>query len=212
MRKLDLKRTSTHVIVCSALALGTAGLGNVALAASQDSGTSAAQASVTTPDAERRATHHRMKRGDHMRGHKHRHHHRMGKAAMLVPGYGPVPQNVVDSLSLTAEQTALLDDARSFINEQRAAYRDRAGRKADRSSPAVGTLDPHAAVTQREERFNAMQKMRAEGTQKWLALWDALDAEQQQTVSAHVVERHEKRAERRAEFRERRMERKAEKS
>lgn len=208
MQKFELKRTSGRLVACAVLALSGTAFAGSALAAADNTGTGNVQASAATADSGKKMHH----RDHHKRGH--RHHRRMGDAAMLIPGYGPVPKDVVESLSLNAEQTALLDDAKSFIKENRKARRDQFRKtKADSSSQeAVASLDPHAAVKKHEERFDAMREVRAEGTQKWLTLWDSLESGQQQTLSEHVATRNEQRAQRRAEYKEKRAARNKDKS
>ena len=210
MQKFELKRTSGRLVACAVLALSSTAFAGSALAAADNTGTANVQASAATASADSgKRMHHR---DHHKRGH--RHHRRMGDAAMLIPGYGPVPKDVVESLSLNAEQTALLDDAKSFIKENRKAHRDQFRKtKADSSSQeAVTSLDPHAAVKKHDKRFDAMREMREEGTQKWLTLWDSLESEQQQTLSEYVATRNEQRAQRRAQYKEKRAARNKDKS
>lgn len=110
MQKFELKRTSGRLVACAVLALSSTAFAGSALAAADNTGTANVQASAATASADSgKRMHHR---DHHKRGH--RHHRRMGDAAMLIPGYGPVPKDVVESLSLNAEQTALLDDAKSL--------------------------------------------------------------------------------------------------
>lgn len=210
MQKFELKRTSGRLVACAVLALsGTAFAGSV-LAAADSTGTGNVQVSAATATADSGKRMHYQ--DHHKRGH--RHHRRMGDAAMLIPGYGPVPKDVVESLSLNADQTALLNEAKSFIKENRKAHRDQFRKtKTDSSSQeALTLLDPHAAVKKHEERFDVMREVREEGTQKWLALWDSLESGQQQTLSDYVATRNEQRAQRRAEYKEKRAARNKDKS
>lgn len=209
MQKPELKFKSAGLLTCAVLALGSIGFAGAAVA---NSDTAAEQAATPTAQASPYSGAQKMhRRGHHaMRGH---HHHRIGKAALLVPGYGPVPQDVVDSLSLTAQQSALLDDAKSFIKEQRQSRGDKyKAKRRDGATPIATPLDPHAALERRDERFSAMQEIRSQANRKWLAVWDSLDSKQQQTVSDYVVERSQERAERAANHREKREARRTNKS
>lgn len=209
MVKTEFKRTSSNILACTVLAISGAAFAGSALAASDASGTAGTQATTAAADSGERANQKRdHRKGDSKRGHKHQ---RMDKAAMLVPGYGPVSKDVVDSLSLNADQTALLEDAKSFTKENLNSQRDRVN-KAKAEQSGSGTLDPHAAAKKQDEFFDAMRKIRTEATQKWLAVWDSLEAEQQKIVSEHFSDRAEKRAERRAEREEKREARKSDKS
>src|SRR5690554_2658916 len=118
MQKSELKRTSGRLVACAVLAISGTAFASSAFAAADTASTSNVQASAATADSGKRM----HNRDHHKRGH--RHHRRMGDAAMLIPGYGPVPNDVVESLSLNTEQTALLDDAKSFIKDKRKAQRE----------------------------------------------------------------------------------------
>ncbi|MFA5520395.1 MAG: hypothetical protein WCY98_01365 [Castellaniella sp.] len=108
-----------------------------------------------------------------------------GGAAMWVPGYGPVDQDTVDALALTAEQQALLDAARKAGAERRADSPRR-----ERLAPAAdGVLDPHARLKAGEAQREARQARRAEHQAQWLALWDALEPGQQEQLSQYFAER-----------------------
>lgn len=212
MQKPELKFKSTSILAGAVLALSSIGFTGAAVANTDAVGAAGAQTSAASSEVSERSGYKKMHRHGHAKRGHHRH-HRMGKAALLVPGYGPVPQDVVDSLSLDDQQVALLDDAKSFITEQHKTKREKFkanARGADRTIAVP--LDPHAALKRQDERFSAMQTVRAEGTQKWLAVWDSLDSDQQQTVSDYVVKRGEERAKRGAEFREKREARRADKS
>lgn len=207
MQKPVLTFKPARVLACTVLALG---VGFTAAAiASPD--TVAPRNSATTAEASERSSYKKMhRRGDVRHGH---HHRRMSEGALMVPGYGPVPKDVVDSLSLNDQQTALLDEARSFVQEQRKARHEHFRAKGQGATPAVETpLDPRAALQRQDERFSAMQALRAEAAQKWLTVWDSLDAEQQETVSRHVAKQRQERAERAAQYREKREARNAAKS
>lgn len=207
MQKLELKRTSASLLTCVILAAGGMAFTGPALAAS----TGGAQAGVQTMGvtggaAQDRGSKHADRRGGHRRGM----HRQMIDAAMMLPGYGPIPQEVVESLSLDSRQAELLKDAKAFMDQSHSAKRERYGKSgiSPRSMKLTEPVDPHAAVKAQEERFAAMQQTRAQSTQKWLAVWDSLESGQQQTLSEYVVkqanERAEYRAKRKSEHQKRR--------
>lgn len=211
MQKRDQKRLSASVLASAILALGSVAFTSVSVAATPEH-SSARQllASAVTVDADQQTS---RKGADRRAGHKRGHHHkrfRSGHAAMLIPGYGPIPKDVVESLSLNADQVALLDDAKSFMKELRQEKREQFHKaKENRASGSErAALDPHAALQRQQERHEAMLQTRTKGTEKWLELWDALDDGQQQTLSEYVADRAEKRAQRRAKYEEKRTERK----
>lgn len=211
MHTPELKRASASLLTCAVLAFGSIGFTGAAIAATDGAAAASAQSSASADSAER-SPHKRMHRHGHSKG-GHHGHHRLRNAAMVVPGYGAVPQDVVDSLSLSAEQTELLDNAKSFIKDAHKEKRERRGdAKGNNGRVLTAPLDPHAAVKRTEERFQAMQKIHAESTAKWLALWDSLDAGQQQTLSDYLVNRSEQRAKRKAEYKEKRKSRNADNS
>ncbi len=107
----------------------------------------------------------------------------MGRAddAMWVPGYGPVSQEVVDSLALTTEQQALLTQAREAGFGKMA----RGERPGERMRSADGAVDPHAALERRAEWREQQQARRDEHQKLWLAVWDALDDGQKETLSTY---------------------------
>lgn len=213
MQKPELKLKSTGILACAVLAVSSIGFTGAAIAATSTTATAATPITVSSSEITEGAGYKKMhRRGGGKRAHHHRN-HSVGKAALLVPGYGPVPQDVVDALSLNPEQTALLDEAKSFIKEHRKAQREQFKAKGQAGERTVATpLDPHAALKRQDTRFSAMQAFRTEGTQKWLAVWDSLDSDQQQTVSDYVVQRSQERAKRAADYREKREARRADKS
>ena len=200
MHKTELKCKPVQILACAVLAFSATAFAGSALAADSPRAGSV-QASTATADSGKRMHH----RGDYKRGHKHQH-RRMRDAAMLIPGYGPVPKDVVEALSLNEEQTVLLDDAKSFITDHRKSQREQfRQRRSDQSAQKSATpLDPHAAVKMQQERFEAMREVREESTKKWLTLWDSLESGQQQTLNEYVESRNEQRAQRRAEHKEKR--------
>lgn len=201
MQKTELKRKPGHLLACAVLAISGTAFAGSALAAADSTSAAGVQAATATADSGKRMHH----RGDYKRGHKHQH-RRMRDAAMLIPGYGPVPKDVVEKLSLNEQQTVLLDDAKSFIKDHRKAQREQFRQKrSDQSAQKSATpFDPHAAVKTQQERFEAMREVREESTQKWLALWDSLESGQQQALNEYIVSRNEQRAQRRAEHKEKR--------
>lgn len=131
---------------------------------------------------------HKAMRGHHQRG------------AMWIPGYGPLDAASVQSLALNDTQNKLLKDAQATQkNLQKARHESmRDARKARLEQLKAGKVDPHAAIKKTADKGQAMINGRAEVNQKWLAVWDSLDAAQQQKVAAFLEKRAEKRAERRS--------------
>ncbi|NYT60880.1 hypothetical protein H0A66_00880 [Alcaligenaceae bacterium] len=147
-----------------------------------------------------------------MRGHHHKsgeHHkgmrHHMADAAMWVPGYGPLNAKFVDSLALTDSQSQLLKDAQAEQKASRSAQRDamKSARADKLQQIKGGKIDPHAALKQSEETRQQAQAERNKIDGKWLAVWDALDAGQQQKITANLNERTEKFAKRAEERKQR---------
>ncbi|MGB3289907.1 MAG: hypothetical protein WBA83_11585 [Burkholderiaceae bacterium] len=142
--------------------------------------------------------------------HKHMHKHmrrHMRDAAMWVPGYGPLGKDFVQSLALNDSQNALIDAAKAEQKEARTQRREamRSSMKAKAEQAKAGKLDPRAALKQGEQAQEKALAERGKINEKWLAVWDALDATQQQKVAAHFSERAEKfakRAEKRKEHRQ----------
>ncbi|HEY9460920.1 MAG TPA: hypothetical protein VIR04_08975 [Paralcaligenes sp.] len=131
------------------------------------------------------------------KGHSHkamRGHHQRG--AMWVPGYGPLDAAFVQSLALNDTQNALLKDAqttqKSLRQTRHEAMRD--VRKARLEQLKSGKIDPHAAIKETSDRGQAMVNARREINQKWLAVWDSLDATQQQKIASFLDKRAERRA------------------
>ncbi|SHI21215.1 hypothetical protein [Pollutimonas bauzanensis] len=156
--------------------------------------TTQASASAAAPAATERPAAHPHKRGDHrkgMRGH-------MRDAAMWVPGYGPLHAKFVESLALNDNQAKLLKDAQAEQKEARSARRDamKTARTAKLEQVKSGKIDPRAALTQSEQAYKQLAAERSKLDEKWLAVWDALDASQQEKVAANLNERAEKFAKR----------------
>lgn len=140
-------------------------------------------------------------RPDRSAGHWHkamRGHHQRG--AMWIPGYGSLDAASVQSLALNDTQNKLLTDAQATQKNLQKTRREsmRDARKARLEQLKSGKVDPHAAIKETADKGQAMISGRAEVNQKWLAVWDSLDAAQQQKVAAFLEKRAEKRAERRS--------------
>lgn len=151
--------------------------------------------SATTPDASgNQSAHRHHKSGEHrnsMRGH-------MRDAAMWVPGYGPLNTKFVESLALTDSQAKLLKDAQDEQKASRSARRDamKSARAEKQEQLKSGKIDPRATLKQTEEAHKQAYAERSKQQGKWLSVWDALDATQQQKVAAEFNERAEKFAKR----------------
>lgn len=206
MKQLQYKRLPAALLACSVLALGSIAFSGAALAADAAPVTTSTVNEASSPAAGQKK-HRGERRHRHHHGHKfgQKLGHRLADGAMMVPGYGPIPQDVVASLSLDGKQQALLDEATSFLDDQRKQRREKAREgQARGKEAAAATIDPHARVERQQERFAAMQTVHADATAKWLAVWDALDSAQQEKVSEYIAQRREARAERHAKWREHR--------
>lgn len=119
----------------------------------------------------------------------------MGNAALFVPGYGPVSSTVVDSLALTESQAKLVQTARDAQKANMESRRDTMkSMMTTRSDQAkAGKVDPKAALKQAQEARIKAHEERSKLDDNWLAVWDALDASQQEKVGAYLAERAEKR-------------------
>jgi Spy/CpxP family protein refolding chaperone len=127
--------------------------------------------------------------GKHARGH-------MGNAALFIPGYGPVSSAVVDSLSLTDSQAKLVQAARDAQKAGMESRRDtmKSMKTARIAQVKAGKIDPEAALKQAQEARTKAYEERSKLDENWLAVWDALDASQQEKVSTYLTERAEQRA------------------
>jgi Spy/CpxP family protein refolding chaperone len=119
-------------------------------------------------------------------------------AAMVVPGFGPLSQQFVETLSLTSAQKTKLDEAVSADKARRQARRAemQAHFKAIQAQLEQGKLDPHAAAKVMAERRAADAKADEAVTQKWIAVWDALDAAQHKKIVEQMSARAKRMAER----------------
>lgn len=142
---------------------------------------------------------------DAKRGHSH--HDRKGnrmehaQRGMVVPGYGVISQQQLDTLALTDAQKALVNDARDAQKAAWSAHRTdmQAQRSAQLDALKAGKADPRAQAKAMADRQAQMIQARASITDKWLAVWDALDDTQRQKVSALLAERAEHKQERKSE-------------
>ncbi len=143
------------------------------------------------------AKHHAGKRGEFQR------------AGLIVPGYGVVSRDFVAGMGLNADQQKLIEEARQAskdLREQRKeAMKTQRGARAERFN--TDKLDPQQALKQAEERRAQHQAERRKIEEKWLAVWNALDGDQQARVATHLKDRAEKArqlAEKRAERKQQR--------
>lgn len=118
----------------------------------------------------------------------------MRDAGMMVPGYGPVPQRVVDTLALNDDQKALIAVARAEQDAVKAAHREamKQGFGQRGQSLQDGNVDPRAALEARQAQRDAMRGQARQVQEKWLAVWDGLNADQQKILATHFQERAEK--------------------
>lgn len=115
---------------------------------------------------------------------------------LLVPGFGPVPQAVVDSLELTDAQKDKIAQAKSKIEEKRQKMAE--NRKEHRPFAEVselrakqleeGKLDPKAILKEREKQREQMKDQHEAFTDEWIAVWNDLNDEQQAKVAAYFKE------------------------
>ncbi|WP_442597821.1 hypothetical protein ACSBPU_10245 [Parapusillimonas sp. JC17] len=148
----------------------------------------------------------RGERRFHKDGHHHKHmKHGHADAGLWVPGYGPVSKRFVDTLSLTEQQSKVLDDARSAQKQLRADRGDgmKAAFKEKREQVKQGKIDPRAALKQADAKHEQLRAERRQIDEKWLAVWESLDQSQQDKVVAHMNERAEKLAKRMEERKDR---------
>lgn len=166
----------------------------------------AAPATQSAAAQDTAATHH-SKHQWHKQG---RGHH-ASNAAMFVPGYGPLNVKLVDSLGLNDSQKASLQAAQEARKEIRQSRRTAMKSLAQSRMEQLkaGTIDPHAALKQRQESQIQSQAARQELDNKWLAVWDTLDAGQREKVTAYFNERAEKFAKHAQEHRQKHSEKSA---
>lgn len=183
---------SRFLLKLSALAAAVA-LQGAAYATSPVSSAPASAAAATTESTTAAPPADRPFAREHKRMRHHRH-----SVAMLIPGYGPVDDKLVQSLALNETQTRLLNDARTTQKELRQARREtaRAAKKSQAEQLKAGAIDPRAAFGKSREAHQKAFDERQKVGEKWLAVWDSLNASQQQKVVAHFNDRAEKTASR----------------
>ena len=147
------------------------------------------------------------------KGHSHRYykpahgHHAHVHAAMFVPGYGFLSQKSVAELKLNDEQKKLLQEAQDARKAQRseriAALKEKRQKRVE--ALKAGQLDPRAALKDAEAAHKAAAEQHEKIAEKWLAVWDALDKDQQKLVARQFAQK----ADKRAEFMKKRAERRA---
>ena len=181
----DQKRLLTKV---SALAAALA-MAGAAWAASP----AAESATPSTPAASEAPAQLKGEKAEHQRHRMHRHHREIG---LLVPGYGPVSADVLKSLSLNDKQAKLVEDAKAFQKEQKTANREAMKDVRDDRAEQLksGKIDPRAALKYGESMHEKAAEQRKQTNEKWLAVWDALDDTQKQTLARYFSDRLEKRS------------------
>ncbi|HLU80266.1 MAG TPA: hypothetical protein VKZ52_11985 [Burkholderiaceae bacterium] len=137
------------------------------------------------------------------------HHSRKGqwqRAGLIVPGYGVVSRDFVEGMGLNAEQLKLIEEARTAARDLRKDRKERvqAARQTRAERFKSDTFDPVQALKQAEERRAQLQAERRQIDEKWVAVWNALDTNQQARVTEHLKKKAE-RAEQRAQKRDERM-------
>ena len=171
--------------VATAITLSGAAFAASPAAAPAAAASATVQGTASASPEQPKADHHKKMR---------RHHREIG---MWVPGYGPLSETGVQSLALNENQAKLLADAKASQKEQRAAGREamKAARAAKLEQLKSGKIDPRAAIKESEAIHQKAAEQHKKDSAKWLAVWDALDATQQQKVAAYFSERAGKRAE-----------------
>lgn len=123
--------------------------------------------------------------------HKHMKYDRRGYQdfAMMVPGFGPVPQEIVDSLNLTDTQKDKMAKVKASIEEkmqQRMETRPFVAMAELRAKQlADGKLNPKEIIKEREKYRELMQERRGEFTDEWIEVWDDLNDEQQAKLAEY---------------------------
>ncbi|MFA5702636.1 MAG: Spy/CpxP family protein refolding chaperone [Advenella sp.] len=131
------------------------------------------------------------------------------KAAIVIPGFGPADQKLVDDLKLNDEQKAKLQAALEVKNQARGEHRDIFKKVFELRKQQIesGKLDPKALLEAEKELRATMQEKRDAHQAQWLTLWDSFTPEQQAMVGKYYQERAQKMQERRQERQERREQR-----
>jgi len=184
-----MQRTKKSLLIKLAAIAAAVSVQGVALAASPAA--SDAQPPAAQAEGARAGYHHKKMHGPH------RHHGpQLHRAAMWVPGYGPLGEKTVKDLALNDNQQKLLDQAREAQKAARAegfkAMQE--SRKAQLEALKSGKIDPRAALKQSQEAREKGLQERRQIDEKWLAVWDSLDDGQRQKATAHFSERAQKMA------------------
>lgn len=136
--------------------------------------------------------------------------------ALFVPGYGPVSQEVVDTLNLTDDQKDKIEDIKKKAKEQMEEYRESENKPFQKMSEkrseqlAEKKLDPKAILKEQDSIKKEMDKHRDKFNKDWLAVWNDLDDDQQAKVAAYFDEKESRRAEHMEKRKEMREKRKSE--
>lgn len=168
-------------VAAVAAALSLQGAAMAATADASSPAPVAAEQSATAPSGQGWHANKNWRRGGH-------HHARM---AMRVPGYGALGQDAVKVLNLTSTQSKLLADAQAAEKEARETRFEamKAERKERFEQLKAGKIDPHAAAKQLDSERSKAVEARNSIESKWFAVWDSLDATQQQKVATLLSER-----------------------
>src|SRR5690625_4511310 len=192
MQKSRFSRTRIALLTAACLAWGGAAQAqqpvNTVSPLEWASATLVADATPARKQAKRTAHHHRQRM--HGKHKKHFRGHRRAPIVMVVPGYGGVGQHVVDQLSLTHDQQALLAQAQDTARQARLTW----SRKPQQT---IGTMDPRGRLQEREEQKKERLQAREQSTEHWLQLWDSLDDQQQAMLSGVFAERSHRSMQRR---------------
>lgn len=200
-----MQKTNTALILKLAALAAAVSVQGVAMAQTASTPATAPavqQSSSATPDVKRDGHHHKHhKRMGHHAGH-HQHH----RAAMLVPGYGPLGEKSVEALKLNEDQNKLLQEARDAQKAEREQRFEgmKEKREARLETLKAGKLDPRAALKDADKAREAVSERHEKISEKWLALWDSLDDGQQKLVAQQFTQRAEQRSERMKQHAERR--------
>jgi len=116
------------------------------------------------------------------------------RAAMWVPGYGPLGEAAVKVLALNDKQSKLLSDAQAAQAQIRDARVEmmKAERKSRLEQLQSGKVDPRGELKQSEEALKKSLEQRQAVEEKWLALWDSLDPAQKEKAATLLAERMER--------------------
>lgn len=140
----------------------------------------ATQSATAAPAGQAAAAHVRKAtRGEHSR------------TALWVPGYGALSGSAVKALGLNEAQSKLLADAQAAQKDARKSRYEhmKSERKARFEQLKDGKIDPRAALEQAEAERGKTSEARKQITEKWFAVWDSLDATQQQKAATLLSER-----------------------